>query len=209
MTEPVPSPGPEVVQAVFGGESDVAEQYVTLLATIGVERGLIGPRETGRLWERHVLNSAAMAELLVPGATVVDVGSGAGLPGIPLALRRPDLRVTLLEPLLRRSVFLTEVVDALGLGGRVQVVRGRAEEHRETYDAVVSRALAPLPRLLGWCLPLAARSGSVLALKGRSAAEEVEEMSTDLRRQRLVTDVVEVRAYPAGEATTVVRVRRA
>ena len=209
MSGTVPSPEPAIVQAVFGERTDVAEQYVTLLATIGVERGLIGPRETDRLWERHVLNSAAMAELVPPGATVVDVGSGAGLPGIPLALRRPDLRVTLLEPLLRRSVFLTEVVEALGLGDRVAVVRGRAEDHDGTYDAVVSRALAPLPRLLGWCLPLAGPRGAVLALKGQSAEDEVRESSASLRRQRLVTDVLEVRAYPEGEPTTVVRIRRA
>jgi 16S rRNA (guanine527-N7)-methyltransferase len=209
VTEPVPSPGPGVAEAVFGDAAGTAEQYVTLLATIGVERGLIGPRETGRLWERHVLNSAAPAELVAPGASVVDVGSGAGLPGIPLALRRPDLRVTLLEPLLRRSVFLTEVVDALGLGDRVTVVRGRAEEHRATYDVVTSRALAPLPRLLGWCLPLTAPRGAVLALKGRSAEDEVKESSADLRRQRLTADVVEVRAHPAGEPTTVVRLQRA
>ena len=209
MSEPVPSPGPEVVRAVFGERADLAEQYVTILATIGVERGLIGPRETGRLWERHVLNSAAVAELVPPGASVVDVGSGAGLPGIPLSLRRPDLRITLLEPLLRRSVFLDEVVDALGLGDRIEVVRARAEDHRLTYDAVTSRALAPLPRLLGWCLPLTAPGGSMLALKGQSAEDEVRASSADLRRQRLVTDVVEVRAHPEVDPTTVVRVQRA
>ena len=154
---------------------NLAARYVHLLATAGVERGLVGPRETDRLWERHVFNSAALADLVPADASVVDVGSGAGLPGIPLALRRPDLRVTLLEPLLRRATFLAEAVEDLDLVDRVQVVRARAEDHRQTYDAVASRALAPLPRLLGWCLPLTARGGSVLALKGRTAPEEVAE----------------------------------
>jgi 16S rRNA (guanine527-N7)-methyltransferase len=209
VSDPVPpSPEPEVLKAVFGRRADVAEQYVALLATIGVERGLIGPREAPRLWERHVFNSVAVADLVPPVATVVDVGSGAGLPGIPLAVRRPDLRVTLLEPLLRRSVFLTEVVDALGLGGQVTVVRGRAEEHRSTYDVVTSRAVAPLPRLVEWCLPLTAPGGAILALKGRSAEDEVRDASEDLRRRRLVPVLLEVQPYPAGEATTVVQLRR-
>lgn len=208
MDGQVDAPGQDVVRAVFPTEAERAERYVELLATAGVERGLVGPRETGRLWERHVLNSAAVSELVPDGVGVVDVGSGAGLPGIPLALRRPDLRVTLLEPLLRRATFLSEVVDVLGLGDRVAVVRARAEDHRATYEAVVSRALAPLPRLLGWCLPLVAPQGAVLALKGRSAADEVGEAAGELEQGRLVADVLTVRAYAAGEPTTVVRVHR-
>ena len=208
MSEPGAPPPAEVVDAVFPGAADLATRYVELLATTGVEWGLVGPRETGRLWERHVFNSAALADLVDEDASVVDVGSGAGLPGIPLALRRPDLRVTLLEPLLRRATFLTQAVESLGLADRVEVVRARAEDHRQTYDAVVSRALAPLPRLLGWCLPLTARDGSVLALKGRTASEELAESSADLRRQRLVADVVSVRAHEGSEPATVVRVHR-
>jgi len=208
MTDVDDAPAPEVVASVFPVAADLAARYVTVLATTGVERGLIGPRETGRLWERHVFNSAAVADLVPTEALVVDVGSGAGLPGIPLALRRPDLRVTLLEPLLRRATFLEEVVDELALGDRVRVVRGRAEDYRTTYDAVVCRALAPLPRLLGWCLPLVATGGSVLALKGRSAADEVLAAADELVRDRVAAEVVSVRAHPASEPTTVIRVRR-
>jgi len=193
---------------VFPEAAELAVRYVELLATTGVERGLIGPRETERLWQRHVFNSAAIADLVPSGVHVVDVGSGAGLPGIPLALRRPDLRVTLLEPLLRRATFLVEAVDALGLTDRVRVVRARAEDHAEAYDAVTSRALAPLPRLVGWCLPLTARGGSVLALKGRTAQEELDENSAELAAQRLEAEVLSVRAYPEADLTTVVRVRR-
>lgn len=208
MGEPGAVSRPDVVELVFPELADLAVQYVDLLATTGVEWGLIGPREKDRLWERHVFNSAAVADLVPSGAYVVDVGSGAGLPGIPLALRRPDLRVTLLEPLLRRATFLTQAVETLGLTDRVEVVRARAEDHREAYDVVLSRALAPLPRLLGWCLPLAAGDGVVLALKGRSAQDEVDASNRDLVRQRLSAEVVSVRAYAAGDPATVVRVRR-
>jgi 16S rRNA (guanine527-N7)-methyltransferase len=162
---------------VFGPAVDAAVEYARLLATEGTVRGLIGPRELPRLWERHLLNSAAIASLVPAGARVVDVGSGAGLPGIPLALARPDLTVTLLEPLARRVAFLTECVDRLGLE-RVTVVRGRAEEgpvRRELggADVVTARAVAPLDRLAGWCLPLLRPGGLLLAMKGSTAAEEL------------------------------------
>lgn len=208
MSAPGPPPRPEQVEAVFPGSADLAARYVELLATTGVEWGLIGPRETGRLWERHVFNSAAVADLVPARARVVDVGSGAGLPGIPLALRRPDLRVTLLEPLLRRATFLVQAVETLELTDRVEVVRARAEDHRQTYDVVTSRALAPLPRLVGWCLPLTERDGSVLALKGRTAQDEVDEHDRELARQRLSAEVVTVRAHPRADEAMVVRVRR-
>ena len=209
MSEPGAPPRPDVVEAVFPGTADLAAAYVDLLATTGVEWGLIGPRETERLWERHVFNSAAVADLVPADARVVDVGSGAGLPGIPLALRRPDLHVTLLEPLLRRATFLGQAVETLGLTDRVEVVRDRAEDHDRAYDAVLSRALAPLPRLLGWCLPLMARGGSVLALKGRTAQAEVDEHDRELVRRHLSAEVLLVRAYADAEPATVVRVRRA
>lgn len=208
MTEPEAPPSPDVVGSVFPVAADLAARYVELLATTGVEWGLIGPRETERLWERHVFNSAALADLVPPGARVVDVGSGAGLPGIPLALRRPDLRVTLLEPLLRRATFLTQAVATLELADRVEVVRSRAEDHTRTYDAVVSRALAPLPRLLGWCLPLTAAGGSVLALKGRTAQDELDENASELAARRVHAEVVSVRAYAGADPATVVRVQR-
>jgi len=168
---------PPEARAVFGPAVDAAIEYARLLATEGAVRGLIGPREVPRLWDRHLLNSAAIASLVPPGARVVDVGSGAGLPGIPLALARPDLTVTLLEPLARRVAFLTECVDRLGLD-RVTVVRGRAEEgpiRRELggADVVTARAVAPLDKLAGWCLPLLRPGGLLLAMKGSTAAAEL------------------------------------
>lgn len=198
-----------VEQDVFGGQYALVSRYVDILATRGIEWGLIGPREGDRLWDRHVLNSVAPAELLPVGATVADVGSGAGLPGIPLALLRPDLRVTLVEPLLRRATFLGQAVDELGLAGRVTVVRSRAEDHRERYDVVVSRALAPLPRLVAWCDPLRQPDGTILALKGRSATDELVEAGRDLQRRGLVGEVLTVRAHPSVEPTSVVRLRAA
>lgn len=169
-------PAPDAALEVFGDRLPLASRYASWLAGAGVERGLIGPRETDRLWDRHLLNCAVVGELLAPGERVVDVGSGAGLPGIPLALARPDCTYVLLEPLLRRATFLAEVVADLGLGDRVTVVRARAEEHVRTgdrYDVAVARALAPLDRLAGWCLPLVRAGGRVLALKGDRAATEV------------------------------------
>ena len=166
---------PEAARAVFGPAYDRAVAYADLLATAGIERGLIGPREVPRLWERHLLNSAVLGELVPPGARVLDVGSGAGLPGIPLALARPDLHVVLLEPLARRVTFLQEATADLGT---VEVVRGRAEEGHVrralgVSDVVTARAVAPLERLAGWCLPLVRPGGRLLALKGDAAAEEL------------------------------------
>lgn len=161
---------------VFGDRFDIAERYHASLATDGVERGLIGPREVPRLWERHLLNCAVIGELIADGESVVDVGSGAGLPGIPLAIARPDLRITLVEPLLRRSVYLAEFVESNGLD--VLVVRGRAEDSGVVKEAggadvVTSRAVAPLEKLAKWSLPLIHEHGRMLALKGSSAAEEI------------------------------------
>ncbi|WP_236553733.1 16S rRNA (guanine(527)-N(7))-methyltransferase RsmG [Nocardioides sp. AX2bis] len=152
----------------------VVERYAALLATEGVVRGLIGPREVPRLWDRHLVNSMALAPALADGARVCDVGTGAGLPGLVLAIGRPDLTVTLVEPLLRRTTFLSEVVEDLGLEN-VTVLRARAEEVRgsSTFDVVTSRAVAPLGRLLEWCMPLTSAHGHVLALKGSRAAEEI------------------------------------
>ncbi|HEY6745668.1 MAG TPA: 16S rRNA (guanine(527)-N(7))-methyltransferase RsmG [Mycobacteriales bacterium] len=168
---------PEQAAAVFGAAVDRAVAYARLLATDGTVRGLIGPREVPRLWDRHLLNSAAIAALVPADARVVDVGSGAGLPGIPLALVRPDLTIALLEPLARRVTFLDECVDRLGLAN-VTVVRGRAEEGpvRRSLggaDVVTARAVAPLDKLAGWCLPLLRPGGLLLALKGSTAAEEL------------------------------------
>ncbi|WP_026928726.1 16S rRNA (guanine(527)-N(7))-methyltransferase RsmG [Glycomyces tenuis] len=174
----------ETLASVFGDEERIrqAEDYVGLLSTAGIERGLIGPREVPRLWGRHVLNSAVIGELIDPDADVIDVGSGAGLPGIPLALARPDVWVTLVEPMQRRVDFLEEVVEALGIDN-AEVLRARAEEvdPKGRADAVVSRAVAPLGKLARWCLPLARVGGVVLAVKGRSAGEEVERDAREVR----------------------------
>jgi 16S rRNA (guanine527-N7)-methyltransferase len=170
-------------RTLFGDRLDLAKAYARLLATDGVVRGLIGPHEAPRIWARHLLNCAAVTELIPTGCAVLDVGSGAGLPGIVLAIARPDLSVVLVEPLARRTAFLTEVVTALGLDRSVTVVRARAEELASgaagieaiPADIVTARAVAPLDRLAGWCLPLTAAGGRLLALKGSSAADEVEE----------------------------------
>ena len=190
---------------VFGSGWAVIKRYVDILAADGVTRGLIGPRETDRLWDRHVLNSAALSALTREDASVVDVGSGAGLPGIPLAVLRPDLQVTLLEPLLRRVTFLTETVTDLGLADRVRVVRGRAEGHAGQYDVVVARALAPLSRLVQWCAPLRRPSGVILALKGRSAADEIAGAGPVLAQSGLAVELLTVSAHPSVEPATVLR----
>jgi 16S rRNA (guanine527-N7)-methyltransferase len=169
---------PSAAAAVFGPRLDLAECYARILAGAGIERGIIGPAEVPRLWERHVLNSAAVAELVEDDEAVADVGSGAGLPGIPLALARPGARVTLIEPLLRRADFLQEVVDDLGID--IVVVRGRAEERdvqRQVgeMDAVTSRAVASLEKLTKWSLPLLREGGRMLAMKGDRAEDEIDE----------------------------------
>jgi 16S rRNA (guanine527-N7)-methyltransferase len=207
------SAAPPAAADVFGDRLEVAARYAELLATDGVERGLIGPRETERLWERHVLNSAAVSELLDPGERVADIGSGAGLPGIPLAIARADLAVTLIEPLLRRATFLSEAVTALGLDN-VTVVRGRAEDaavirDHAGMDAVASRAVASLDKLTRWSLPLLRPGGRMLALKGDRAESEV----ATYRRGMTTLGAVDVRVMRCGvsylipPATVVVAVR--
>jgi 16S rRNA (guanine527-N7)-methyltransferase len=191
------SPAPPTADALFGESTGRVQRYAEILAGAGVERGLIGPREVDRLWDRHILNSVAVAELLEPDERVADIGSGAGLPGIPLALARPDLRLTLIEPLLRRSEFLREVVDDLGID--VTIERGRAEELsvRERVgemDAVVSRAVASLDKLTKWSLPLLRPGGRMLAMKGERAEDEIREH----RRVMASLGAVDVRVMRCG-----------
>jgi 16S rRNA (guanine527-N7)-methyltransferase len=174
-----------VAERVFGDRLPLARRYAEHLVTTGVERGLIGPREAPRIWDRHVLNCAVVAELVPDGARLVDVGSGAGLPGIPLALARPDLQVALVEPLARRVDWLAEVVADLGLDVRVD--RGRVEETAvrrrwEGADVVTARAVAPLARLAGWALPLLRTGGRLLAVKGASAPEEIARDAAAVRK---------------------------
>lgn len=190
---------------VFGEDAKTTERYVDILIDRGIAWGLLGPREADSIWPRHILNSAAVRELVPEGTTVVDVGSGAGLPGIPLALSRPDLEVVLLEPLLRRVTFLQGVIDELGLAPRVTVCRGRAEDHGVRYETVLSRAVAPLSRLIGWCAPLRTDGGQLLAMKGSSAEREVTEARPVLAEHELAAQVITV-GDPAGAGTaTVVR----
>jgi 16S rRNA (guanine527-N7)-methyltransferase len=192
-----PGPAPAAAAEIFGPRLEIAERYAEALATAGVERGLLGPREVDRIWDRHLLNSAAVAEVLERGERVIDIGSGAGLPGIPLAIARPDLEVALLEPLLRRSEFLKEVVAELGL--TIEVVRGRAEEPgvRERFggrDVAVSRAVAALDKLTKWSMPLLRPGGRMIAIKGERAPDEVEEH----RRGMAASDAVDVRVVTCG-----------
>jgi 16S rRNA (guanine527-N7)-methyltransferase len=171
---------PEIQAAItewFGANVGLAERYANALVTIGIERGMIGPREADRVWERHVLNCAALAPLVPHGSSVVDLGSGAGLPGIPLAIARPDLRILLLEPLLRRVRFLEDCLDRLELPN-VTIQRGRGEDGiPDRAEVVVVRAVATLDALARMAATLLVEDGMVLALKGQGAAGEVEQMT--------------------------------
>lgn len=193
-----PPAAPQGAAAVFGARLSEAEAFVAHLADTGVSHGLIGPREVPRLWERHVLNCAVVADAFPRDAVVVDVGSGAGLPGIAVAIARPDLHVRLVEPMLRRTTWLETVVADLGLDGSVSVHRGRAEEvaPEVTSPWVTARAVARLDKLARWCVPLLAPGGTLVAMKGRSADEELAECRRTLRR----LGVVDARVTSHGAA---------
>jgi 16S rRNA (guanine527-N7)-methyltransferase len=196
---------PDAARRVFRLDRlPLAERYAELLAIAGVERGLIGPRETPRLWDRHLLNCAVLGELIDEGASVADIGSGAGLPGLVLAIARPDLMLTLVEPLLRRTTFLGEVVVELGLDN-VEVFRGRADalHGTRTFDSVTSRAVAPLGRLLGWSMPLVSPTGALVAMKGSSIADEIDEASDVLHGLGCAKPVVTVLGEGVLLSTTV------
>jgi 16S rRNA (guanine527-N7)-methyltransferase len=179
---------------VFGAALERAVQYADLLAGPGLERGLLGPREVARLWDRHLLNCAALAELVPRQASVVDVGSGAGLPGVILAMLLPDARIVLLEPMARRAAFLEECVRVLGLSNAV-TCRRRAEDAAGELvaDVATARAVAPLDRLAGLTIPLVRPGGVVLALKGASAGREVEQARLALQKAG-VQEVTVIRA---------------
>jgi 16S rRNA (guanine527-N7)-methyltransferase len=201
---------PDLARRAFSTDRlGLAERYVELLARDGVERGLIGPREAPRLWERHVLNCLAIEAAVPEGASVADLGSGAGLPGLVLAIGRPDLAVTLVEPLLRRVTFLEEVVGALELG-RVRVLRARAEELHgtNTFDVVTARALAPLTGLVDWGMPLVAPNGVLLAMKGSSALDEVDAARSVLKGWHGNAEVLSLTGPDSVSTATVVRVAR-
>ena len=207
-----PEPPPAAAE-VFGARWETARGYADLLAGPGVERGLIGPREVERIWERHILNSAAVGEIVEANARLVDIGSGAGLPGLPVAIARPDVAVTLVEPMLRRSTFLVEAVQTLGLD--VVVVRARAEDRAVVTelggaDAVTSRAVADLLKVARWSLPLLRPGGRMLALKGERAEDEVAEYGPALARLGAVeVEVVRCGRDYLSPPTTVVSAARA
>lgn len=209
----LPEPPAQAV-AVFGARLDLAREYARLLATDASPRGLIGPREVARLWDRHLLNCAVVGDLLPPDARIVDVGSGAGLPGLVLAIRRPDLQVDLVEPLARRVTFLDEAVLHLGLAASVRVARGRAEEPAIVAQVgaaewVTARAVAPLDRLVRWCLPMLQPGGWLLALKGTSAAAEVAEHGSLIHALGgRETSVARCGEGVLAQPTVVVRIRR-
>lgn len=204
---------PAVAAEIFGENLDKAIAYHRSLATTGSERGFIGPREVPRLWDRHILNCAVIGEAMPEGTTVADIGSGAGLPGIPLALARPDLKITLIEPLLKRSVYLGEVKAELGLDN-VTVIRGRAEEKAVRaelgkVDVVTSRAVAPLGRLVGWSLPLARIGGAMIAMKGSSVTEEIERDAAEIKRYGGgESEILRVGESLLAEPTTLIRIPR-
>jgi 16S rRNA (guanine527-N7)-methyltransferase len=197
---------PPSAASVFGPARPSAVAYAGILATRGVQQGLLGPREVPRLWDRHLLNCAVVAELIERRrGTLLDLGSGAGLPGLVLAMVLPDVTVTLLEPMERRCRFLTECVTELGLAN-VSVLRGRAEDVTLRTDVVTARAVAPLPRLAELALGVVRPGGMVLAIKGRTAAEELRAAGPVLRRIG-ARDAQVVRAGQGKvvPATTVVR----
>lgn len=184
--------------------------FADALVAQGVLRGLIGPRELPRLWERHLLNSAALLPYLPPAGTVVDVGSGAGLPGVVIACARPDLHVVLVEPMERRALWLTEVAESIGLSS-VEVVQRRAEElhGRLAADVVTARAVAPLDRLMTWCFPLVRDGGSLLAMKGSRAEDEATDAAALIERLGGgAPEILSAGTIPGVAPTTLVRVVR-
>lgn len=201
----------EAAQSLFGDRLELAQRYVEHLASSGIVRGLIGPREAPRLWGRHVLNCAVVEALIPQDARVADVGSGAGLPGLCLAIARPDLELTLIEPLERRVTWLNEIVQDLQLEN-VQVLRARGEQVEElpggsAPDVVTARAVSALGGLLDFTLPLLQGSGELLALKGRSAQQEIDKARKQLKRHRVAqTEVLTLGSELLEEPTTVVRV---
>lgn len=206
---------------VFKDRLELAQRYADFLASAGIERGLLGPREAPRLWERHLLNSAAIASLVVsretaasdPANRLVDVGSGAGLPGLVVAIARADVRVDLVETMQRRVDFLNEAVQLLGLESQVRVHRGRAEELAIITAVgaarwVTARAVAPLDRLVKWCLPLLESGGALLALKGMTATDELATHAKSVKRLGGVNPRIELCDAGIGEPVPVIVIER-
>lgn len=214
QAEPVAPAPPAVVWERFAESAPLLVRYAHWLAVAGTVRGLIGPREVPRLWDRHLLNCVALTELLPAGSRLVDIGSGAGLPGLAVACVRSDLQVDLVEPMLRRTDFLTEVVSDLGLTDRVRVIRGRAEDGQVVSMAgsapiVTARAVAGLDKLVRWSFPLLRRGGSLMAMKGSAAENELSTHQAALRRAGAeLHGVIECGVGLVDPATRVVQLTR-
>jgi len=202
-----PEAEPASAALIFGQNIDLARRYFELLVRDGDLLGLLGPREMPKLWTRHILNSAVVAELVSPGASVADVGSGAGLPGIPMALAQPQAKFTLIEPMERRSDWLKSTIAELQLEN-VRVLRARAEEMTEVFDVVTARAVSALPNLLKMCVPLTKHGGEVIALKGSKAADEIAD-SKKLQKKLSIEsfEIVRVGGELLADPTLVVRTK--
>lgn len=197
---------PETLFSAYPAAVAKLEKFHNWLATAGIDRGILGPRELERIWDRHIANCAVVEELIPENADVLDVGSGAGLPGLVLAIVRPDLKVGLIEPLQRRCEFLTEAISDLGLANQVKVYRGRAQDHTHLKaDVVTGRAVAPLHKFLTWTTPLVKPTGQILAMKGSSAATEIAEASAQLAGK--TAEIVQVGSGIVEPLTTVVRIK--
>lgn len=200
-------PEPAVAAEVFGANIEVARAYAGALVRDGEMLGLLGPREYPKLWTRHILNSAVVAELVPSGATVADVGSGAGLPGIPMAIAQPEAHFTLIEPMERRSNWLKEQVEELGLKN-VSVLRARAEEVGQVFDIVTARAVKALPQLLQMCVPMTKHGGEIIALKGSKAQEEIDDSQRLIKKLKIAGfEILFTGAKVLEEPTRVVRVK--
>ncbi len=200
-----PEAEPAVAAVIFGDRLDLARRYAALLIRESGTLGLLGPREMPKLWSRHILNSAVVSELVPDGVTVADVGSGAGLPGIPMAIAQPNAHFTLIEPMERRSDWLKAVLAELGLEN-VSVLRARAEEVGEVFDLVTARAVSALPKLLRLTVPLTRHGGAIIALKGSKAAEEIEEAKKLSKKLKIAGfEVIHTGAQILDETTLVVR----
>ena len=186
----------------FKERPEQVERYAELLTTWGIERGLVGPKEADRIWDRHIANCIPLSTLIPSDATVVDIGSGAGLPGLVLALSRPDLVITLVEPLQRRVDFLNEVIEALNIP--VEVVRGKSESVKRQFQVVTARAVAPLPKLIDISWHLVAPKGAILAMKGEGAQAEID-ATTPKRNSAITLHTLEL---PDFDLARVIEVRK-
>lgn len=198
---------PDSAKAIFGDQYEKAVKYAELLARDSEKLGLLGPRELDKLWSRHILNSAVVGELIEDGEKVADIGSGAGLPGIPVAIAKPDCQVTLVEPMERRSDWLKEISRELGLDN-VRVFRARGEEMDPQFDVVLARAVAALPKLIRFSIPGVVPGGRLLALKGAKAEEEIEEAKKLAKKFKLESfEVVYAGREKLSEPTKLVEVK--